>query len=229
MPKKRPGAKAGQITERESQDFIVRTMNQAVKQRDRGKSKVPPHIRLELAVMNSKAWLALSCPARVVYLEFLKIELEARWKGRDKNRLELSYSWIKKTQGIHEHAAARAFIELEALGFIMRPKSEERGGLFGRVNIYRLSTAWQGFENDGAGLAKAKAQIADYDKKHKQRRPTGFFKSMVEKIQAKPLRRIRKSPEGKNQDLEIGTAAASLKRRLQNTRTLLEKEGERTN
>ena len=146
------------------------------------------HVRLYFALMDSAAWLALSCPARVTYLEFRRVG----GKARDKNRLELSYPWLQERQGICRRTAARAFIELGAFGFIDGPKPGEHGGLFGRPNVYRLSNRWQALEGDGAGLAKAKAVIAAYDKKQKAKRPPGDIKRLLKwRSEGAPTERLR--------------------------------------
>lgn len=224
--------KGREFTNREKQDFLVSTLNKAVRQRDKGKQEEPLHIRLYYAIMKSKAWLELSCPAKVVYLEFLRVWWDER---KDKNHLEVSYSWLEKRQGIKVNAAARAFVELEALGFVEGPIPEKRGGMFGVANIYRLSTRWQALENDQAAMKKARAIIIAYDEKHKRKRPAGDIKRLLEwrRLQAEAAIKIKTAPVqkkaakriSKRPTLDLEATAASLKQRLQNSRAFM-REGD---
>jgi len=183
LSKRQPGEKAGDPQARpvigaKELDFTIKTLQAAQKQRKSKGQKDAEHIRLYTTLMDSRAWLALSCAARVAYLEFLRVW----WRTRNKNSLEVSYSWLKEKQGIADRAAARSYVELESLGFIEGPKTEERGGLFGRVCIYKLSTRWQTLENDPAALKKAGAAIVAFDRKRGRPRRAEYTQTRFEKL-----------------------------------------------
>lgn len=187
-----PKVRGREFTAQEKDDFILSSLNAAARKKKHGKGNEPPHVRLYDAVRDSKAWRALSHAAARTYLEFLYVW----WHNmKDKKRLNLSYPWLLEHQGICMQTAARAFTELDALGFIERPAIEDRGGLFGRICIYRLSQRWQALEHDPAAMRKALLTIAAYDKARKRQRPPGDIKRLLKwRSDRAPTERQNQSP-----------------------------------
>ncbi len=74
----------------------------------RRRSSDARHVRLYHHVLNSQAWLALSAPARVVYIEIFRL-----YNGANNGQLALSVRTAAERCRIAKDTAARAFKELE--------------------------------------------------------------------------------------------------------------------
>lgn len=88
--------------------------------RPRGKIAV-----LHLSMMETAAWLALSCYAKALYPLLLM-----EWKGPNANnngKIQLSVRQAAEKLGIGINTAARAFHELQAHGFIVVKQSAALG------------------------------------------------------------------------------------------------------
>jgi hypothetical protein len=71
------------------------------------------HVRLYCWLLNSPAYLSLSCPARAVLIEIARI-----YDGFNNGRIGLSVRLSSERCNIARGTAMRAFIELQERGFI---------------------------------------------------------------------------------------------------------------
>jgi Helix-turn-helix domain len=98
----------------------------------RRRSSDARHVRLYHHVLNSQAWLALSAPARVVYIEIFRL-----YNGANNGQLALSVRTAAERCRIAKDTAARAFKELEELRFI---ECMQKGAFSYKV---RHATEWR--------------------------------------------------------------------------------------
>ena len=119
------------------------------------------HIRLYYKTMESAAYKALSFAA-----VWLLLELRKQWAGGDENKIKLSYSKIKKIKKMHSRIISRAFIEIEAFGFI---DIVHHGGLFKGSSIYALSSRWEEISEDPQKLKHAKIILKNKFKRIKRK------------------------------------------------------------
>jgi hypothetical protein len=103
------------------------------------KHKLPPFVPIEKALIDSKAWECLSNASRVAYIH-LKREICSPNPGE----IQLSYQKMEKI--MNRHTFARAIRQLEAVGFIIR---EQRGGLYRKRNVFRVSEEWKRYGTKG--------------------------------------------------------------------------------
>src|SRR6516165_10348441 len=83
------------------------------KRRRLNKRRDAHHVRLYTWLLDSPAYLALSCPARAVLIEIAKI-----YDGMNNGRIALSVRRAAERCNIARGTATRAFRDLEQLGFI---------------------------------------------------------------------------------------------------------------
>jgi hypothetical protein len=83
------------------------------KRPNRNKRIDAPHVRLYGWLLNSPAYLSLSCPARA-----LLVELTRLYNGRNNGQIGLSVRRASERCNIARGTAQRAFAELQERGFI---------------------------------------------------------------------------------------------------------------
>ena len=83
------------------------------KRRRLNKRRDAHHVRLYTWLLDSPAYLALSCPARAVLIELAKI-----YDGMNNGRIGLSVRRAAERCNIARGTAAGAFKQLEELGFV---------------------------------------------------------------------------------------------------------------
>ena len=83
------------------------------KRRNRNKRIDAPHVRLYGWLLNSPAYLSLSCPARA-----LLVELARLYDGRNNGQIGLSTRRASERCNIARGTAQRALKELQERGFI---------------------------------------------------------------------------------------------------------------
>src|SRR4051794_6203222 len=78
--------------------------------------KAANHVRLYHWLLESDAWKALDANARAIY-----IEMSRRYKGPGSNNGSISYSVREAAEALNigKSTAARAFVRLQQLGFIV--------------------------------------------------------------------------------------------------------------
>ncbi len=79
----------------------------------KGRSRTPNFVMLRHDMMESPAWLSLSCNAKCVWLE-----IRHRFKGDNNGNIPLSCREAAQLNKISKVTAKRAFDELEEKGFI---------------------------------------------------------------------------------------------------------------
>jgi hypothetical protein len=84
-----------------------------VKRRNRNKRRDAPHVRLYHVLLDSPAYLSLSCAARAVLIEIWRA-----FNGTNNGRIGLSVRRASERCKIARGTAARAFVELQESGFI---------------------------------------------------------------------------------------------------------------
>jgi hypothetical protein len=72
-----------------------------------------PHVRLYGWLLNSPAYLSLSCPARALLVEVTRL-----YNGRNNGQIGLSVRRVSERCNIARGTALRAFAELQERGFI---------------------------------------------------------------------------------------------------------------
>ncbi len=90
-----------------------------------GRSAEPPYWKAGYDMLRSSAWRSLSGNAVKVY-----VELRSRYNGGNNGKLTLSLDEGARLLGIGKASVQRAFVELEAKGFVVRTR---RGQWYGRL------------------------------------------------------------------------------------------------
>jgi hypothetical protein len=72
-----------------------------------------PHVRLYSWLLNSPAYLSLSCPARALLVEVTRL-----YNGRNNGQIGLSVRRASERCNVARGTAQRAFVELQDRGFI---------------------------------------------------------------------------------------------------------------
>ena len=80
---------------------------------NRNKRIDAPHVRLYGWLLNSPAYLSLSCPARALLIEVTRL-----YNGRNNGQIGLSVRTASERCHVARGTAARAFAELQERGFI---------------------------------------------------------------------------------------------------------------
>jgi hypothetical protein len=83
------------------------------KRPNRNKRIDAPHVRLYSWLLNSPAYLSLSCPARALLVEVTRL-----YNGRNNGQIGLSVRTASERCHVARGTAARAFAELQERGFI---------------------------------------------------------------------------------------------------------------
>ncbi|MHC4053399.1 hypothetical protein [Bradyrhizobium sp. 25ACV] len=84
-----------------------------MRRRRRNKRLDAPHVRLYRWLLDSPAYLSLTCPARAVL-----IEIARAYDGFNNGRIGLSVRRASERCNIARGTASRAFVELQDRGFI---------------------------------------------------------------------------------------------------------------
>lgn len=84
-----------------------------MRRRRRNKRLDAPHVRLYRWLLDSPAYLSLTCPARAVL-----VEIARAYDGSNNGRIGLSIRRASERCNIARGTAARAFIELQDRGFV---------------------------------------------------------------------------------------------------------------
>jgi hypothetical protein len=101
------------------------------------KSKTPPFVMVEKALLQSEAWKSISNSARVVYIHI-------KGQAKCKNPGELNLLHTEMDPFMSRKTFAAAIRRLDHVGFI---DFEKRGGLYRFKNYFRLSERWRTFQN----------------------------------------------------------------------------------
>jgi hypothetical protein len=106
---------------------------EAMAKRRRIKNKLPPFAAILKEMLKSPAWEKLTNASRVAY-----VHLKAECKSSEAQDISLTYEKMKKI--MYKRTYANALRQLETYGLIERT---QRGGLFNRPNLFRLSEEWR--------------------------------------------------------------------------------------
>jgi hypothetical protein len=127
----------------------------------RGRTKSPPFVMIEKAMLKSEAWQMIGNAGRVVYIH---LKNECKYGGQV--IVELTH---KSMEPFMTHRTfATAIQDLIKTGFI---EVEKQGGLYRFKNVFRLVEGWRTYKNQSS---RREITPSIVQKMHRRSDPEGF-------------------------------------------------------